>query len=1065
MATINPTKIKVSFQELKKVIQISDIHIRLFKRHREYREVFSTLYKQLFLKGAMFENSVILVSGDILHAKTDLSPEMVSLASEFLRKLADIAPTLVIVGNHDLNLANSFRLDSLSPIIENISHPDLYYLKDSGIYTVADTDFALYSIIGDRKDWPKVKQCKSQNRVALLHAPVNEATTDTGFTITSRHVDVSTFKGYHMAMLGDIHRHQILQYYDEYEREPLVAYAGSMIQQNHGEKLEGHGWVEWDIPSRRLTHHELVNSYGYATLIIESGKVPDISHIPKNARLRVFVKDLEASKVKKIEAILRKKFNLQEFIVNRMRDDQLTLGGQQHAAIFIDVQDTETQNKLIEDYLTRHYAVVDDDLMGRIHDLNGELNGRVDAADLPRNILWKPLLFEFSNMFSYGEGNALNLERMHGVHGLFSPNASGKTAAFDALVFCLYDKTPRAYKASHIMNNRKNKFECYLKFEINGVEYNIRRIGKRKKNRDVKVAVEFWKIENGQRISLNGEDRRSTNIIIRRYVGSYDDFILTSLSVQNNNSLFIDKSQSERKDLLSQFMGINIFDTLYQLALDEMKESRGALKRISKEDFAGTLANTQIAIEVLSGEYEIAETEIDATEIELTDVKSKIAHLYKKKQPLDVSDLDIIKLETSKEELSCALSTLSEQTIDFGKRKEVLATQSGSLAKVATDYTDEDIDTRYTELTTYHQELLVVTGELTILTKQVTSQQKQLDHITTHEFDPSCDFCVKNNQTLASTERTVRKELIAYKKRVAELTPRKENMEDSLKGYDGVIEDYNHANEVRAELQDKALKILSLVAKWSELKNSITTKKGRLKDVIVKIKAYHKSAAAIAKNAEIDEQLATIEQKHHELSDSLKGQETKLRGLHGRLQVQKASKTKILQQITDMEDLEQTIEAYRYYVAAVKRDGIPYELIAKIIPTIESEVNNILSQIADFTISLEIDGKNINGRMIYDDDRHWPLEMSSGMERFISSLAIRVALITVSNLPKPNFLIIDEGLGVLSSENLQSMHLLFSILKNQFDFIVIISHLEAVRDMVDSLMEIQMDNGFSKINY
>ncbi|KKL05352.1 hypothetical protein LCGC14_2606860, partial [marine sediment metagenome] len=32
-------------------------------------------------------------------------------------------------------------------------------------------------------------------------------------------------------------------------------------------------------------------------------------------------------------------------------------------------------------------------------------------------------------------------------------------------------------------------------------------------------------------------------------------------------------------------------------------------------------------------------------------------------------------------------------------------------------------------------------------------------------------------------------------------------------------------------------------------------------------------------------------------------------------------------------------------------------------------------------------------------------------------------------------------------------------------FIIIISHLEAVRDMVDSLMEIQLDDGFSKINY
>jgi len=87
------------------------------------------------------------------------------------------------------------------------------------------------------------------------------------------------------------------------------------------------------------------------------------------------------------------------------------------------------------------------------------------------------------------------------------------------------------------------------------------------------------------------------------------------------------------------------------------------------------------------------------------------------------------------------------------------------------------------------------------------------------------------------------------------------------------------------------------------------------------------------------------------------------------------------------------------------------------------------------------------------------------MERFISSLAIRVALITISNLPKPNFLIIDEGIGTLSAENLPNMHTLFSILKNQFDFIIIISHLEAVRDMVDSLMEIQLDEGFSKINY
>jgi len=61
-------------------------------------------------------------------------------------------------------------------------------------------------------------------------------------------------------------------------------------------------------------------------------------------------------------------------------------------------------------------------------------------------------------------------------------------------------------------------------------------------------------------------------------------------------------------------------------------------------------------------------------------------------------------------------------------------------------------------------------------------------------------------------------------------------------------------------------------------------------------------------------------------------------------------------------------------------------------------------------------------------------------------------------------MIIDEGLGTLDVENLGSMHTLFNILKTQFDFLIVISHLDAVRDMVDSLIEIKREDGFSYIN-
>ena len=152
------------------------------------------------------------------------------------------------------------------------------------------------------------------------------------------------------------------------------------------------------------------------------------------------------------------------------------------------------------------------------------------------------------------------------------------------------------------------------------------------------------------------------------------------------------------------------------------------------------------------------------------------------------------------------------------------------------------------------------------------------------------------------------------------------------------------------------------------------------------------------------------------------------------------------------------------YLDAVKRDGISYELISKTIPSIESEVNNILSQIVDFGMQLEMDGKHIYSKITYED-RHWPLEMCSGMERFISSIAMRVALINVSSLPRSNFLVIDEGWGSLDGDNISSVFNLFTYLKGQFEFIMVISHLDVMRDMVDEIIEIQKEGSFSKIKY
>ena len=187
--------------------------------------------------------------------------------------------------------------------------------------------------------------------------------------------------------------------------------------------------------------------------------------------------------------------------------------------------------------------------------------------------------------------------------------------------------------------------------------------------------------------------------------------------------------------------------------------------------------------------------------------------------------------------------------------------------------------------------------------------------------------------------------------------------------------------------------------------------------------------------------------------------------LYGQVEILKNNKESIISTMDDIKKLLDKHSSYQYYIEAVNRDGVPYDLISKTIPIIEMEVNNILSQIVDFSIIIDVDGKNINISITYDDVTSWAIELASGMERFISSIAIRVALLDISSLPRPNFLAIDEGFGTLDSDNINSMHLLFDYLRTRFDFIMIISHLDSMRDMVDSIVEVKKGDDFSHVNY
>ena len=150
-----------------KIAHIADTHIKNLKFHYEYKIVFEQLYEILRKENVDY----IVHCGDIAHTKTQISPEFVELCSDFFLNLAKIAPTYIILGNHDGNLKNSTRQDALTPIVKALNLPNLHLLKNAGEVLVGpDIAFNVLSVF-DEENWVKPSDPERINIAFLPRLP------------------------------------------------------------------------------------------------------------------------------------------------------------------------------------------------------------------------------------------------------------------------------------------------------------------------------------------------------------------------------------------------------------------------------------------------------------------------------------------------------------------------------------------------------------------------------------------------------------------------------------------------------------------------------------------------------------------------------------------------------------------------------------------------------------------------------------------------------------------------------------------------------------------------------
>ena len=1045
---------------LKRIYHIADIHIRNIKRHKEFRQVFYSMFEEIQKRGT--EDSIIYLAGDIAHAKLEMSPELISEISWLFTECNKLCPTIVIAGNHDCNMNNSDRMDVLTPIVDALKLPNLTYLKDTQVYGIGGVDFAVFSIFDNKDNWPKADTLFGNKKIALFHGPVDNSTTDVGYVVSSRHFTTEIFDGYDLALLGDIHKRQEMISPSGCK----VVYAGSLVQQNFGETLDKHGFLVWDLDTMTYEEVDIQNDYGYYTLDVDGGIVPDVTDMPLYPRLRVRITNTDTADTKRMMADITAKYGVEDFTIIRTDTFNKKKTNDREARLEVDsVSDINHQNSLIGEYVERMMPFVTKEDLAGIENINRDINSRIQPSELQRNISWKPIKFDFSNMFSYGERNVINFDKVNGLMGLFAPNAQGKSSLFDAISFCLFDKCSRAYKASAIMNNRKADFHCQLEFSVDGVVYGIRREGRTiNKGKNVKVDVDFWREGDSGRESLNGTERRDTNQVIETYVGRYEDFIMTALSLQANNALFIDKSQSERKDLMAQFMGLDIFDKLYDTATNDIKDVNALIRNFRKTDFTSELAQKETDLNSKREEYDSLDSEKLELETRKSDLEEQIVGLSQQIVPIQ-GNLNIDELNSKLKKIGEDLTTWGDTKFD----KTTKLTETKQLVFEAKEMVESKVTINGTDIGEAQVQLNLVKGQIKdtlhqiqLLEQSIDSNKEKLEHLAEHEYDPNCNFCM-NNVFVKDAKETEKKlgeqgnqlETLnilhgALIHQLGELN----GVEDQFKGWKEWTDEHKRLVIVKERLEGD---IRTADSKIELLQTQNET-------VNADIKRYNDNEETIIKNQALDIQIQNVRRLKQGVEKQISDVNKLMLKLMSEVGATKTYIDNMVAKMEEVKELESKNQLYTFYLDAVKKDGVPYELISKALPAIENEVNNILGQVVDFSISMDTDGKNINAKIVYED-QEWALEMCSGMEKFISGLAIRVALINICNLPRPNFLVIDEGFGTLDADNLSSLFMMMQYLKTQFDFIWVISHLEQMRDIVDGLIEIKKIDGFSKINF
>ena len=1009
----------------------------------------------------------IVHCGDIAHTKTQISPEFVEMCSDFFMNLANIAPTYIILGNHDGNLKNSSRQDALTPIVNALNMDDLHLLKDSGEVHLNDKFCLNVLSVFDRENWVEPSDSDKIN-IALYHGSISKCKTDTNWTMSYGDDDISIFDEFDYTMLGDIHRRQFL------DEEGRIWYAGSTVQQNQGETNDK-GILLWDIKSKDDWEIEPIvfkNPKPFMTIeLTPKGRMPRNIDVPPNARLRlVSNNNLPLSVMKKAINIAKYRFKPESItFLNRAAGDRGTVDELTDTLKTENLRDPVVQEELIREYLKDYQ--VEESLMKQVLELNKKYSSIVEEGEeISRNINWKLDTFEWDNLFNYGGENKIDFSNMSGVIGVFGKNFSGKSSIIDSLLYTVFNSTSKNERKNlNVINQNKPSASGKVVINVGNKTYTIERESEKYIKRlkgeetlEAKTDLNFECYDKvlGSTTSLNGLTRNETDKIIRKQFGTMEDFLMSSMAAQHGSLSFIDEGSTRRKEIIAKFLDLEIFEQKFKIAKEDSIDLKGALKRLEEREFDNEI--TEASDDLRKNEKRLTKQEKACGLLQAT-IEQKQVKLNELEKLIDSIPATIIDIATVREKMRnkkiqiAALKTTNQDLLSGQEEKEGLILKATELL----DNIDiEELLKKEEKLTQLKDKLVTKQQELKTAEEDLKRNNLKanlLDDIPCGDQYPKCKFIKDAHVAVANIPESQQavQDLNYLLNSLHEVV----ESDETKRTYD-LIDKHKKVTvrkrQVETQLSEVKLKIEKNNVSFERLQNEIS-------QLAVDVESYEENKEAIENLEHLmrdKRNLLTQEKKTKTKLEKCQEEVLELYKAHGSLEQKLVSLRELKE---EFHNLREEYSAYDLYMRCMHSSGVAYDIIKKQLPVINQEIAKVLANIVDFEVFFEDSGKKFDIFIKHPKHGERPIEMASGAEKTMGAMAIRLALLSVSSLPKGDIFILDEPGTALDEENMEGFIRILDLVKVYFKNVLLISHLDSLKDCVDMQIVIDKKDGFAYV--